>query len=461
MTLPRTLLALALVALAVNVAEAHAAAPWSAPVSIEGSPAAFPDLTFAPGTGTGLVGWSRGGALPDPGSIAGAAVTPGGTAGPSRVLTGGFLAARLRAYGANRLIAAGTRFSSVPRPYWALGRTSGALSARRPIAGNRRGYAPDLAVNARGRAVVALRLCESTRRCRRPVPAIAIRRAGRHGFSRPVVLGRGPVFAMAVAINARGDVLAVWDRPLRGATGRRGIHTAIVTAGGRRTIRRVGTSEPIPKLSAAIGARRSAIVGWLGQGVGEGSPRTPATIQVAAAEPGRRFGAAQRLEVVPRLGTGHYVGHAGVAVDVAADGRRIVAWTGYANGRFVVRAGHVEGGELREPAQTISDPVQDTVLGDLTTGEAGEAVAILLAGIRGADPSGPVRLRAATRTPGSPAFGTLEEVAAGSGYREAPRVEIVPTSGRVVTVWRDLEANAVRLASRPPLAPGAYALPGA
>lgn len=35
----------------------------------------------------------------------------------------------------------------------------------------------------------------------------------------------------AVAVNARGDVLAVWERPLHGSTGTRGIYARERTAG--------------------------------------------------------------------------------------------------------------------------------------------------------------------------------------------------------------------------------------
>jgi hypothetical protein len=460
MSLPKTLLAIALLVVAVNAAEARAADPWSAPATIEGSgDASLVDVVF-PGGGNGFAGLTSGGALPDSGSAGGATITPGGTAGPARTLTRGYLAQSFGAYGGDRLLAVGARYVGKPRPYWSIGRTSGTLSARRGFPGVRYAYPMDLAVNARGTAVVALELCTGARSCGRAAPAIAIRRAGAKGFSRPVRLGDGPSTAMAVAVNPRGDVLVAWDRPRRGATGTRHVYAAIRTAGGRRTTNRIGSAVTIPRLSAAIGTDRRALVGWIGQRVGEGDPGSPATIQVADAEPRRRFGAAQRLEVVPQLETGHYVGQAGVKVAIAGDGRKLVAWTGYLDGRFVVRAGRVEGGELREPAQVVSDPATDTVLGDLVAGPAGEAVAMLLSGIRGADPSGPVGVLAAARTPGTDAFATPEVVAAPQGFRENVHAAIAPTTGRVVAAWRDLDAKGVAIASRPTLAPGAYALPG-
>ncbi len=462
MSLPKTLLVMALLVVAVQAAQASAAEPWTAPAPIPGSPDTFPDLTFAPGSGAGLAGWSGNSALPRPGDVSGAPISAQGTAGDARMLVTGFLATRFRAYGADRLLVVGARYVGVPRPMWAAGRTGGTLGAPRPLAGSRRGYAHDLAVNAGGRAVAALRLCESAKRCRRPVPAVVLRKPGGR-FGKPILLDDGRATAMAVDINERGDILAVWDRPLKGTTGRRGIYAATIAADGSMPAGgRVGTSHPIPRISASIGADGSAIVGWIGQRVSEGTPLSEAEVFVANAQPGRRFGAPQRVEVVPRLEAGRYVGQAGVRVKAARDGRKLAAWTGYANGRFVVRAAAVEGGEVREPGQIVSDPATDTVLADVATGRAGEAVVMGLTGTRGNDPSGPVGIVAMTRAAGASntAFGTFESVAEPKDYREALRVEIVPTTGRVVAVWRDLGTRSLVISSRPPLAPGTYTLPG-
>jgi hypothetical protein len=458
MSLPKTLLVMALLVVAVQTAQASAAEPWTAPTPIPGSTDTFPDLTFAPGSGAGLAGWSGNSALPRPGDVSGAPVTAEGAAGPARKLTTGFLATRFRAYGSDGLIAVGARYVGVPRPLWAVGSTSGTLGTPRPLAGSRRGYADDLAVTADGRAVAGLRLCESARRCRRPVPAIVLRRRdGR--FGKPIVLGPGPVSTIAVDISPDGDALAVWDRPLKGSTGRRGIHAAIRKVGGRTRTQRIGSSHPIPRISASLGNNGSALVGWLGQRINEGTPHSDAEVWIADAVRSR-FGAPQRVEVVPRQQTGRYVGQAGVRVARTADGRKLAAWTGYQDGKFVVRAAPVEGGEVREPAQVLSDPAADTVLADLATGAAGEAVVMGLGGIRGSDPSGPVGVVAFPRAPGATAFGALEQVAEPKDFREAVRAEIVPTTGRVVAVWRDLGTQSLQIASRPTLAPGAYALPG-
>jgi hypothetical protein len=251
------------------------------------------------------------------------------------------------------------------------------------------------------------------------------------------------VYAASVAVNQRGDVLAVWERPLKGSSGRRGVYARVRTAGGRlgRT-QRLGDSDPFPKLSAALGEDRRVLVGWVGQRVNEGTPHSPAETWVSI------DGSAQRVGTVPDLGTGHYVGQAGVRVAIASDGRPVAAWTGFENDRFVVKAAEVRSAA---PVQVVSDPAVDTVLGDLATGGAGEAVLAGLTGLRGSDPSGSpfaVGVVAAVRGAGATSFGALETVAEPKDFREAVDVEIVPGTSRAVAVWRDLGTRSLVTAAR-------------
>lgn len=440
MFLPRTML-ITLAVLA--AAPAAQAAPWSAPAPVQGSPDAFANLTFA-ANGTGLAGWSAGGAEGGASEVFGATVAADGTAGAARRLTGGMLASHLAGHGNNRLVAIGGKYGLRPRPLYALGTIDGALGKPRRLAGARRGHTAGLAANGRGDFAAILRLCPARgTRCSRPTPYLVVRRAGRR-LSKPIRLDRrGPVHAATVAINAHGDVLAAWERPLKGARGRRGVYMRMRTAAGLlgRT-QRMGKSHPHPKLSAAIGDDpRLAVVGWVSQRMGEGTPHSDAEMWVAT-----RATKATLLETVPNLGTGRYVGHAGIRVAVDPAGRPLVAWTGYQDTRFVVRAS-----KLLDDLQTVSDPAQDTVLSDLDVGPGGRAVVVGLSGIRGADPAGAVGIAAAVRAAGAATFGALETVAEPAGYREAADAEFAPQTDRPVVVWRDLGTRSLAIASREPV----------
>ena len=426
---------------------AAAAQPWSAPTPIAGSPDAFSGLVFAP-SGAGLAAWSTGGAAPENRyETFGAPIAAGGSAGPARKLGEGMMAGSFATYAPDRLVAVGGTFDVHPRPLWAVGTIGGTLSAPRRLAGARRGYASPVVANERGDFAVMLRLCPPRDKyCSRPTPHLVVRRAGGK-LSKPIRLGaRGPVYAATAAVNAKGAVLAVWERPLKGSLGRRGIYTRVRTAGGRlgRT-KRIGTSHPIPKLSAALGDDGTTLVGWLGQRIGEGTPHTPAEIHVSL------DGATEHVETVPLLGTGHYVGQTGVEVAIARDGRALAAWTGFQEDRFVVRAAEARPGA---PVQVVSDATVDTVLADLATGGRGEAVVIGLSGIRGSDPAGPrvaVGVVAAVRPPAEASFTGVETVAAPKDFREAVDVELVPGTSRAVAVWRDLGTRSLVTATRDPI----------
>jgi hypothetical protein len=253
----------------------------------------------------------------------------------------------------------------------------------------------------------------------------------------------------AVAVDADGDVLAVWERPLHGSTGTRGIYARELPARGRLgSTRRLGTSAPAPRISAALGDGRRAVVAWVSQRVSEGDAGSPAMIRAAIAAPGERFGGEQTLEVVNVTGTGRYVGQAGVVASISAHHRPLIAWTGFQNDRFVVRAAEVAGGSRLTGPQVVSDPTQDTVLSDAASTASGQAVVVGLQGLRGADPVGPVSVVAATRAAGAPAFGAPEAVSDPGQFDEAAQVAFRQDAG-IVAVWRSFTPSAVVWAVRP------------
>jgi hypothetical protein len=153
-------------------------------------------------------------------------------------------------------------------------RTDGSFGTPRDVALPGESRAVAIAANAAGDVAVLVRDCPDAF-CRRPTPYLIVRRHGA-AFGRPIKLAprTNTVFG-AVAVDARGDVLVVWERPLHGSTGTRGIYARERTAPGRLgSTRRLGTSEPAPKISAALGDGRRAVVAWVSQRVSEGTPGT-------------------------------------------------------------------------------------------------------------------------------------------------------------------------------------------
>jgi hypothetical protein len=425
---------------------AAAEAPWSAAQPIAGTDNVGMAHVVFTRAGHGLAAYSTV-ALVRPlrtATLHGAQTTGSGVFGPARDL-GRLNLTALGTYGSDRVIAFGTTGARHPRPAVAYGTPDAGFGAAHAVGPGRDGQVIDGAVNDRGDAA-ALLLAVRT-------PYLVVRRPG-HPFGRAVRLGRGPTISGAVAVNTRGDVLVVWERPLSGVTGARGIYARVRTSGGQLSkTRRLGTSVPAVSISAALDDARHAVVAWLGQRVSEGDVGSPATIKYAAARPGQPFGPERTVEVVDVTGTGRYVTAPGVRAAIGADGRALLAWTGYQDGRFVVRAAPVSDGVLGD-AQIVSDPSADSVLAALSTGPHGEAVVLARQGIRGADPappSGGITLTAAARAAGQATFGPVEIVHASTSFVDVPGVAFDPIHDSAVAVWSDFAARGLLACARAPL----------
>jgi hypothetical protein len=429
-----------LAALAVAPAAAEAAPPWSAPAPVAGSVDGFPSLAFT-ATGRGFVAWGQGF-----GQTNAADAAPGRAFGPARTVADVALGP-VRVYGRDRLVAPVQATGRVSRAQVAFGRPGEAFATIRSIGPSvTPAIVRALDANARG-DIAALVVAGEGRDAR---PYLVVRRAG-EAFGRPIRLAvDGRTVAGTVALNARGDALAVWERPVRGTTGERDVYARIRTAGGRLgSARNLGSSVTIPTFSAALGDRRRAVVAWLGQRVSEGNALSPATIEVAATAARGPFGPPRRVEVVPVTGTGRYVGQAGVRVAMRPDGAAVVAWTGYTGERFAVRVAPVSQTAVEAP-QTVSDPARETVLSDLAVGPSGQAVVAGLQGLRGADPTGPVSVVAAVRPAGAATFGGLEPIVGPGPIVEGVDLAYDPVRGAPVAAWRDITAHAVVTAARTP-----------
>jgi hypothetical protein len=305
-----------------------------------------------------------------------------------------------------------------------------------------------LAVNAKGDAAVVFPVCRNAG-CTKALVYLAVRRAGTSAFrSTRLADGSGPLPQVAAAVNDRGDAMAVWTQAST-------VYARVRTAGGTvRPRQRVGATIRGQHLapSAVLSLHRAQFVGWVAQGVGEGDGG-PATTWVAQARDGGAFTATQ-LGTIPALGAGHYVSEAGVRVAYGSQGRALASWTSFDSGssRFGVRLGQIKGA-ANNPSQSLvsvtrlSDPAVDTVLSDFLADPAGPEYALMLAGVRGNDPSaigGAVSVRAS---------GGEELLPPSSGANQPLGVDgVLLSDGRVLAAWTTPgqgDAWSVRGAPRP------------
>jgi hypothetical protein len=445
--------AVAIAVLALAAARAGAAPPWSPPAAPPGAPATNPALAFnAAGLGV-LAGDTGGGAASGAvGPHTEAALTDdnGAFPGPFAPMTptNFALGNRFALYALTRIVGIGTHFSRAnTRAGLVFGAAGDKLTEIRFVGPpDRSGRAQAIAANTNGDVAASFGVC-ANRACVHQSLYLVVRRGSRAPLPSIRVDNVAVGQISTVAINPRGDMLIAWQ-----ANG--GVFARIRTAGGTlyRTERLGNPGEPVRAISAVLTPDRAAAVAWEAQSVSEGTPGSRATVDATfkAAGASHHFHSAQRLATVPALATGHYVGERGVKVALSADGRITAAWTGFANGRFVVRAADLSDFRF-VGAQTVSDPATDAVFSDLAAGP-GSAFAVLWeTGAAGNDPGvGTLGLAAALRAPGAPAFGPAESIEQGTAALGAV-VRFDPSTGRLVAAWNDV--TAIRTSTRTAFVP--------
>jgi hypothetical protein len=441
-----------LAALAVPAA-ALAAPPWSPPAPLGSTPplTGRPALTTN-AQGLGLAVADAGGANA-PGPRSRASVFTGGAFGDAVDLTPpavsmGPGSGAVAAYGETRLIGAGVSVAtSSQRAVVAFGRLTpgqATMDTPRPLGpSGMHAHRASLAVNAGGDAAIVYPVCRDAG-CTKVLVYLAVRRAGSSTFSSTRLAdGSGPLPQVTVAINSRGDALAVWSQAST-------LYGRIRTAGG--TLRARQTLGPAVRgmhlaPSAALSLHRSELVGWLAQAVSEGDGG-PGQAWVARSRDGTGV-TRTSLGAIPAAGAGHYVSEAGLRVAFDPAGRSLVAFTAFDGapdtGRFSVRTAQVTGAannptQTLADVQTISNPALDTVLSGMLVGPAGNQLVTMLAGVRGNDPmpGGPgPSVQAATRAAGTTgAFAREEVTAPGPSVQEPFGVDAARLSdGRVVAAW--------------------------
>ena len=428
----RTTLAAALLVLAA-AAPAHAAAPWSAPLTI-GPPAngaAVSDVAFSP-RGQGLMGWRLGE------SHYLATVGAGGVLGAPQRLPAVLAAGPAIASGpplptppgSDRAIVFLTKLLAPapkqPGEYvgqdrtrlsWALVAPDATLGAVHRLSIERcLTCQVKLAVNWRGESVAAWRTDHGTVRA-------SWRPAGGR-FSAPVTIlaaARGQYPSLAVAIGSDGrsivaDAGAVVRARVRPRGGRLG------------PIMRAGRGDGSTRVAAAISNGGRAIVAWGSQDGGE-EANEPWIVR--AARLGRGGG---RFSVPQTLDAGSAVGRpeGRIALAFTPAGKATVAWSAVAAGyTFPVMAAAASktGGRFGPPQQLAPSGAVGAVT--VRADGAGVVVWSLLIGSQQA-----TGVFASTRPPGAAAFVAPEAIGEPESVFFPPTAALDPVSGRTVAAWQ-------------------------
>jgi hypothetical protein len=431
MTVPRTTLA-ALLGLLLTAGSAHAATPWSAPLTI-GPPSNGSEvrgLAFGP-SGTGLVSWRLGstqfiapiagsGALGTPRMVpddlgAGPALAPTRPLDKPPTLAGPPAVVFLR-----RILAPGP-----PRPgntyprdrsriSWAQVAADGTLGRVRALrTANCLTCVIKLAVNASGDAIAAW--AEDDR-------IVATWRPSGGTFERPVTLWKastGQYPALEVAIGADGRAIVV-DA---GAVVRARMRTRRTGFGATMT---VGRGDQSVRATAAISNGGQTIVAWGSQDGGEQADK-PWIVRAARLTRGsRRFSATQTLDA----GSSVDRPEGRISLAFTPGGKATVAWSAVAaRNTFPVMAAAAPRGGRFGPAQLLAP---SGAVGAIAVRADGAAV---VAWSRLVGSQQPVQVFGSVRAPGAPAFGAPEEIGGLESGFFPPIVAFDPVSGRPTVAW--------------------------
>jgi hypothetical protein len=411
-------------ALAAAPATALAAPPWSAPLPVPDAITTSTPMVVTPAGAAALVApisrTSLGSSPQAPTELV--PLAPDGQVGAPRPVA--VAAALVTAYAKNHIAVAGSTvvdgtITDRSHVSVALGTPGGDLGAARGLSGSTGQHLMGLAGNARGDLAAVTGDASHVR-------TLYLRRAGSTTFRVALRIAVGSrARGATVALGPKGDVLVVWEdnhvifaRHL-GPTGHAG------------AVHRIGDGVQ-SQLEAVIDDRGRLEVAWETQRVNEGESNTPAIVRFATAAPGHGFGRQRTIEtVVGPTGSGTFVSAPGVRLVPEANGRALLAWTGFQAGNFVVRAAEVVNGH-RGATQTLSSAGTDAVLGDAAAGPTGAATVVWRTGIRGADPTGTSQpVLAAHRDAGASTFGAPEQVSeASENVPVAPVAALDPVSGR-------------------------------
>ena len=220
---------------------------------------------------------------------------------------------------------------------------------------------------------------------------------------------RGHIRSVAVATNKAGDVLVAWDR-----SGTIESRMWIGRSQRLTAVKELGETEAAMHLSVALGLDRRAIVAWVDQRVSEGDTGMNARVMATARSNSRGFLLPARpLELFPDP-----IIPGGRVIEAAymSTGRGVIAWSG----RNAVRAAFVDSRLVRTPQDLApiapNETRSDLGFGDLAVSTTGGAVVAMVAPVD----ANANQIIAAPVAPGAAAFGPAEVVSAPSSYLHWP-----------------------------------------
>jgi hypothetical protein len=436
-TFPRSAIVVGSCALALGAAASPASAAWTSPQALPGSAGRYPLLAaYGPGGTTNVAMYGPLAFLPGtPQAPVAMSTTPPGQpfAAPTGLPDG--LASPVAVSPNGTMLAVGGPRS--PLDYFSLeGQRSrlrvaigeiGATPRRIPTHQIVATRTLASAVDDNGDAAVVFSRCVGKSCATRSILA-TFRRHGR-GFTTPIVLAKRTGYPVAsVALNAHGDAIVAWIQHRTQGSGN-DVRARTRLADGRLTKTHIaGPTEPVPTIAVTLTGGRHGTVSWYSEGVSEGSGGGPLT--VSAADMDSRGTLSSRYVLDSGTPSGHgdadAVKGARLRAFVGADGVTTLAWTGFANGHYVVRAARVDRRVARDEA--LSPPTIDAQLMDLSTDAAGDAIAVWATV---SAPTTTPAVAAVIRNAGSTTFGAPQLVLTGTDASGTAAGAIAP-GGRVI-----------------------------
>ena len=249
-----------------------------------------------------------------------------------------------------------------------------------------------------------------------------VRQNGTGAPGRAVKLSaRGSIRSVAVARNARGDVLTAWDR--HGA-----LEARLSTAKKLGPVLTLGKVREALELTAALGDDGRAIVAWVDQGRGEGDA-TAGTLMATARTAKTGFATPKQLDAyaVDQI-------PGGISLKAAYAGDQgILAFSGSTGIRTSLVTGRTFGAPQTVGTQAPDPSWASVGLGDLAVSPTGQALVTWTARV---DPTN-TQILAAPLAAGATAFGPAETVSAPGDLVNEPSAAFDPRTNRIVLSWVD------------------------
>jgi hypothetical protein len=418
------------------------ATPWSPPATLSDCPGeagtrvVFPSDKPNQATGPGAIVWSASPACPGGGGARVSAIGPDDQPGAGAVphtTTGKLLMARgpLTATGGPHgeiVIAGGSQPARHGSPGEAVliqGTASGPFAALRPSGG----AGSPLAMSTAYLGDVAVAAPPTTG----PHHDLSLhveRFFSQHFTTNvPAFLGagEGSVQALTLAMDFRGEALAVWAQ--RGA-----IYTRILSnRGNPHPPQRLATIGSSPRIAALLSDDNRAIVAWSEQ------RGTQTSIYIDRSHTGVHFGSPELLERFQDPDGLPSPAASPSLVRMSSESVTL-AWAGAAAGHWVIRTAPVDLDGVQAVA-TLAAPGGDALLADLAPGPADDAVLLWTEPLPTSGGQPDMRRQAifaarGTDTgPGRTSFGE-PQLLAPPGPVSDPTVALDPSSDRAVAAWQ-------------------------